>query len=236
MQQGFSKIGILGGTFNPVHCGHLIIAEAVRESFCLDKVLFIPSGQPPHKPDNEVINPEHRYEMVRRAVASNRFFEAARVEIDRVGYTYTINTLQTLREQYGNHTGLFFIIGADVIPELTTWKEFRSVFELCEFIAVLRPGHERSTFEATIERLKRDYDVKISMTETPLIDISSSDIRERCSKGKSIKYLVVDGTEEYIRKKGLYRQASPGIGEEERPFRTTAVADKEQHEQHEQHE
>lgn len=206
MQQGFSKIGILGGTFNPIHCGHLIIAEAVREKFCLDRVLFIPSGQPPHKPDTEVIGAEHRYEMVRRAVASNSFFEASRVEIDREGYTYTINTLKVLREEYGTDTGLFFIIGADIIPELNIWKEFESVFKLCEFIAVLRPGHDRKTIEADIEQLKRDYKLKIYMTETPLTDISSSDIRERCSMGKSIKYLVPDSTENYIKAKGLYRQ------------------------------
>lgn len=206
MQQGFSKIGILGGTFNPIHCGHLIIAEAVRESFFLDKVLFIPSGQPPHKPDSEVIDAEYRYEMVRRAVASNRFFEASRVEMDRAGYSYTIDTLQTLREEYGTEAELYFIIGADVIPELITWKEFKSVFKLCEFIAVLRPGHVRKTFETAIEELKRDYDIKIDMTEAPLIDISSSDIRDRCSAGKSIKYLVTEDIEEYIRTEGLYRQ------------------------------
>lgn len=211
MQRGFSKkglnrIGILGGTFNPIHCGHLIIAETVREKFCLDKVLFIPSGQPPHKPDTEVIDAEHRYEMVRRAVATNRFFEASRVEIDREGYTYTVNTLQTLREEYGVEAGLFFIIGADIIPELPTWKEFRSVFKLCEFIAVLRPGHEKKVLEADIDQLKRDYDIKLVMTEAPLVDISSSDIRERRSLGRSIKYLVTEGTEEYIKTEGLYRQ------------------------------
>ena len=208
MQQGFSKIGILGGTFNPIHCGHLIIAEAVRERFCLDKVLFIPSGQPPHKPDDEVIDAEYRYEMVRRAVASNRFFETSRVELDREGYTYTINTLRTLREEYGADTGLFFIIGADVIPELTTWKDFDLVFKLCEFIAVLRPGHDRKSFETDIRQIKNNYDIKINITDAPLIDISSSDIRERCSRGNSIKYLVTEGVEEYIYSEGLYRQAS----------------------------
>lgn len=205
MQLGFSKIGILGGTFNPIHCGHLIIAEAVRESFCLDKVLFIPSGQPPHKPDDEVIDAECRFEMVRRAVASNRFFETSRVELDRDGYTYTINTLQTLREEYGTDTELFFIIGADIIPELTTWKDFRDIFKLCEFIAVLRPGHSRKSFETAIKQLKNDYNIKISMTAAPMVDISSSVIREKCSRGNSIKYLVTEGVEEYIYAEGLYR-------------------------------
>ena len=208
MKQGFNKIGILGGTFNPIHCGHLIIAETVRENFRLDKVLFIPSGQPPHKPDDEVIDAEYRYEMVRRSVASNPFFKASRVEIDRAGYTYTVNTLQTLKEELGTNTGLYFIIGADIIPELTSWKEYTSVFKLCEFIAVLRPGHERRTFETEIEQLKKDYSIKIEMTEAPLIDISSSDIRKSCTSGKSIKYLVMEGVEEYIRAEGLYGKAT----------------------------
>lgn len=207
MQQGFNKIGIFGGTFNPIHCGHLIIAETVREKLSLDKVIFIPSGQPPHKPDNEVIDPEYRYEMVSRAVASNRFFEASVIEIKRVGYTYTIHTLQALREEYGLETEMFFIVGADVIPELTTWKDFRNVFKLCEFAAVLRPGHDKKVFVAEIEQLKREYNIKVHMIKAPLIDISSSSIREKCRSGKSIKYLVTEGTEEYIDKEHLYRQA-----------------------------
>ena len=207
MQQRFSKIGILGGTFNPIHCGHLIIAETVREKMCLDKVLIIPSGQPPHKPDTEVIDAEHRYELVRRAVASNSFIEASRVEIDRKGFTYTVNTLTTLRKVYGQEAGLFFIIGADIIPELTAWKDFANVFRLCEFVAVLRPGHDRKEIEADIELLKQKYDLRIQMVDAPLIDISSSDIRDRCSAGRSIKYLVPESVEDYIKSEGLYRQA-----------------------------
>lgn len=206
MQQQDIKIGIFGGTFNPIHCGHLIIAETVREVMCLDKVLFIPSGQPPHKPDTEVIDAEYRFEMVRSAVSSNRFFEASRVEIDRTGYTYTINTLTALREIYGQKAGLFFIIGADVIPELTTWKNFNSVFKLCEFAAVLRPGYGRNKIESDIEQLRQGYGLKIHMIDAPLVDISSSDIRERCSAGKSIKYRVPERVEEYIIEKGLYGQ------------------------------
>jgi nicotinate-nucleotide adenylyltransferase len=205
MQHSISKIGIMGGTFNPIHCGHLIIAEAVRESFCLDKVLFIPLGQPPHKPDTEVIDGEHRYEMVRRAIASNHYFEASRVEIDREGFTFTVNTLQILRDEYGPDARLFFIVGADVIPELTTWKDFKNVFQLCEFITVLRPGYNKMIFEADIEQLKKDYEIKLVSIKAPLIDISSRDIRERCSKGKSIKYLVTENVEEYITAAGLYR-------------------------------
>jgi len=198
------KVGILGGTFNPIHYGHLIIAESVRENFCLDKVLFIPSGRPPHKHGREVIAAEHRFEMVRLAVESNPYFEASGVEIGKEGYTYTINTMKLLREQYGKDTNLYFIIGADNIPELETWKDFKDIFKLCEFIAVLRPGHARNSFEKEISYLRMNYKFRVHLIEAPLIDISSSDIRNRLSTGKSIKYLVPEKVEEYIRTKGLY--------------------------------
>jgi len=206
MQQSYSKIGIMGGTFNPVHCGHLIVAEAVRESYSLDKVLFIPSGRPPHKSVDEVIDAEQRYEMVRLALSSNSYFEASRIEIDRKGYSYTVNTLQTLQELYGTAVKLYFIIGADIIPELATWKEYRSVFKLCEFIAVLRPEHGSDTFKADITKLNSDYGNIINIAEAPLVKISSSDIRERCSAGKSVKYLVPEEVEQYIKTEGLYKK------------------------------
>lgn len=224
MGQSFKKIGILGGTFNPIHCGHLIIAETVRESHGLEKVLLIPSGQPPHKPDREVLDPERRYEMVRRAAASNPFFEASRIEIDTEGVTYSVNTLHTLKRLYGSETMFYFIIGADVIPELTTWRDFQTVFGLCEFIAVRRPGYggipaevceasnasiagaTAETAEETVKRLKKDYGVKIHLLDAPLVDISSSNIRERCRQGRSIRYLVPDAVEEYIETEGLYRK------------------------------
>lgn len=200
------RIGIMGGTFNPIHIGHLVVAEDIREKFSLDRVLFIPTGMPPHKPDCEVIAAEHRYEMVRRAVASNRFFEASRLEVDRSGYTYTVNTLMELKREYGGETVLFFIIGADIVHELTTWKEFRKVFELCEFIAVFRPGFDREAFEAGIKQLINEYGAVIHEADTRLVDVSSSELRERCSRGESIKYLVPDAVEEYIVEKGLYRK------------------------------
>ncbi len=196
----------MGGTFNPIHNGHLIIAEDVREQFHLDRVLFIPSGQPPHKPDTEVINAQYRYEMVRMAVESNPFFEASRIEVDRNGLTYTINTLQELKRTYGEGVDLYFIIGADVAGELVTWREFRQVFQMCEFIAILRPGHDKLAFENTIEKNRKDFGVRIWQAQSRLVDISSSDIRKRCERDESIKYLVPDNVEEYIRRSGLYRK------------------------------
>lgn len=203
-QKVVRKIGIMGGTFNPIHNGHLIVAEDVMEQCDLDKVLFIPSGQPPHKPDSEVIGAEHRYEMVRLAVESNCCFEASRIEVDRNGLTYTINTLQELREIYGDGTVFYFIIGADVVQELITWKEYRNVFEMCDFIAVLRPGHDNSTFEGAIKKVRKDEGVRIQHVQSRLIDISSTDIRERLQRRESIKYLVPDRVEEYIETHSLY--------------------------------
>lgn len=201
-----SRIGIMGGTFNPIHIGHLIAANDVREKFGLDKVLFIPSGTPPHKPGSEVIDPEHRFEMVRLAVASNAGFEASRMEIDRAGYTYTINTLIELREKYDEDTSFYFIIGADVIAELKTWREFERVFKLCEFFAVLRPGYTESSFMDEIRRLNEECGARIHPVQSRLIDISSTEIRERTMNGVTIKYLVPDAVEEYILDKGLYRK------------------------------
>ncbi len=202
------KTGIFGGTFNPIHNGHLIIAESVREQFGLDRILFVPSGQPPHKRDSEVIDPEQRFDMVKLAVGSNPGFEVSRIEIDRAGFTYTVNTLQELRAEYGNETGLYFIIGADIVPELVTWKDFRQVFKLCEFVAVLRPGFDKEAFSREIDRITGNYGAVIHTVDARLIDISSTDIRERCSGGESIRYLVPDGVREYIYKEGLYIKAN----------------------------
>ena len=199
------RIGIMGGTFNPIHNGHLIIAEDVREKAGLDKVLFIPSGQPPHKPGCEVADAEHRFEMVRLAVSSNPYFEASRIEIDRNGLTYTINTLQELREDYGEETAIYFIVGADVVHELVTWREYEKVFRLCEFIAVLRPGYDEAGFNEAIHRISTRKGARIHPVPSHLVDISSTDIRERCRKGRSIKYLVPGSVERYIYEKGLYR-------------------------------
>lgn len=198
MPESSKKIGILGGTFNPIHYGHLIIAESVRENYRLDRVLFMPTGLPPHKQDSEVTGAEHRFEMVQCAIRSNEYFEASRIEIDRAGFTYTIDTLISLKDVYGKDTTIYFITGADVIPELVTWKDCSRVFGMCEFIALLRPGYERKAFVDEIDSLKSGYGAVINITEAPMADISSTDIRERIRKGRSVRYLVPPCVEEYI--------------------------------------
>ncbi len=205
MQDISKRIGILGGTFNPVHYGHLIAAEAVREDFRLDRVLFIPTGIPPHKSMREVIAASHRYAMVECAVASNPFFEASKVETDRSGYSYSIDTLKALKARYAEGTEFYFIIGADVVPELVTWKEFDRIFEMCSFIALFRPGNDREAFKRQTDALKKNYRVNIFTAEAPLIDISSTGIRERAAAGKTIKYLVPACVEKYILDNGLYK-------------------------------
>lgn len=204
MQKVFTKIGILGGTFNPVHYGHLIVAEAVRDDFCLDRVLFIPSGMPPHKSIGEVADASHRFNMVKCAIDSNPYFEACHLEVDRTGYTYSIDTLTSIKSLYAGGTEFYFIIGADVVPELVTWKEFTGVLEMCSFIAILRPGHNTEAFKLQIDELTNRYQAKIIIAKAPLIDISSTDIRNRIIAGRTIKYMVPDCVEKYILDNGLY--------------------------------
>lgn len=206
MGEKLLRIGISGGTFDPVHMGHLVIAEEVRQVMSLDKVLFIPSGNPPHKNALQVTRAEHRFEMVRRAIATNPFFEASGIEIDRPGNTYTIDTLKQLRGIYGDMVRLFFITGADVVTELTTWKNFENVFKLCEFIAVMRPGYRSLDFDNHIRQLSAMYGAVIHAIAAPLIGISSTEVRRRVLEGRSVKYLVPDGVEEYIYGHGLYRE------------------------------
>lgn len=201
----FKRIGISGGTFDPIHYGHLIIAEDVREKFKLDKVIFIPTGAPPHKDNTKVSDPEHRYNMVCAAISTNPHFEASRIEMERPGYTYTIDTLIELRQLLGANSRLFFITGADVIPELLTWKKYEQVFELCEFIAVLRPGYTREEFINEVKYLKKTYRAVIHIVEAPLIGISSTTIRERVKEHRTIKYLVPEEVEKYIYDTGLYQ-------------------------------
>lgn len=204
MDKKGERIGISGGTFDPVHFGHLIVAEEVRQKFSLDVVVFIPSGLPPHKPVSNVTLPEHRYQMVCSAIASNPYFEASRIEIDREGYTYTIDTLIQLNETLGKGKELFFIIGADIVKDIATWKQYDEVFKLCNFVAVLRPDYRASSFKEEIEFLNTRYGAKIYTAEAPLIGISSTIVRERVRNHQSIKYLVPESVEEYIIRNKLY--------------------------------
>ncbi|CUH97465.1 putative nicotinate-nucleotide adenylyltransferase [Propionispora sp. 2/2-37] len=198
------RIGIMGGTFDPIHIGHLVTAEAVRREYQLEKVLFIPAADPPHKQNLPVTLPMHRYIMTILATYSNIHFAVSRIELDRKGPSYTIDTITELKKQYGLQTELFFITGTDAILELATWKNVDLLLENCHFIAATRPGCG-GTLDSVIEYFGEQGRGHIHLLATPELDISSTDIRERVKQGRSIKYIVPENVENYIAKEGLYR-------------------------------
>jgi len=200
----YGRIAIYGGTFDPIHIGHLIIAEFIRECLKLDKIVFVPSGNPPHKKQQHVTDENIRYKMVEEAVKGNPGFTVSDIEMGKNTYTYTYLTLQQLKEKYRD-VDIYFIIGADTVLDLLNWKEYEKVFRLCRFLAAARPGFDISEVKRMIRKLEDQYGADITIIETPLIDISSTNIRKRVAEGKSIRYLVPDAVEEFIYKNNLYR-------------------------------
>ena len=187
------KIGIMGGTFDPIHFGHLAMAESVREIFELDEILFIPSARPPHKVE-KIITPEvHRLMMTFLATQSNEKFQVSPMEILRDGLSYTLDTMNQLEKKFGADTELFFIIGADSMADLPKWHKSKELVSKVHFIATTRPG-----VEVNLDEVKKFFGVAG-------LEISSTDIRERVKNGKSIKYLVPEVVEEYIFKENLYK-------------------------------
>lgn len=205
MDQGRNRIGIMGGTFDPVHYGHLYIAECARFRFGLDRVLFVPSGQPVHKRRPDILAAKHRAEMVRLAIASNPFFELSTIEIDRPGPSYTVDTLELLHRRRGAGE-YYFITGADAILEILTWKDVARLFELCGFIAVTRPGYSLAALDAVLGKLAPRQKSRIYIHETSGILISSTDIRRRVAQGEPVKYLLPEDVEGYIKSNGLYKK------------------------------
>jgi nicotinate-nucleotide adenylyltransferase len=201
-----SRIGIMGGTFDPIHYGHLVAAEVSRAEFCLDKVIFMPSGRPPHKQQMRVTDAEQRYLMTVLAISSNPNFEVSRLEVDKDELTYTFDTVIDLRRIYGENTRIYFITGADAVLELLTWYRIRELLGICTFIAVTRPGFDKHDLEQKIGEITSKYNGEIICIEVPLLAISSTDIRERCRNGKTIKYLLPEDVEKYIGEKGLYEE------------------------------
>ena len=198
------KIAIMGGTFDPIHMGHLVTAEAVRHEFDIDEVLFVPTGNPPHKAGMGVTSAEQRYLMTVLATAANAHFNVSRIEIDREGTTYTIDTIKELRKTYGPETKLYFITGADAVHEILTWKNSEELLQMCTFVAVTRPGYQKQQLINHIEELRTQYHSSIRFLEVPALAISSSDIRKRVKAQSPIKYLVTSAVENYIYKHKLY--------------------------------
>ena len=194
------RVGVMGGTFDPIHHGHLVAASEVADSFALDEVIFVPTGQPWQKSERVVSPAEHRYLMTVIATASNPRFNVSRVDIERSSPTYTVDTLRDLRTQLGEKTDLFFITGADALSKILSWKDAAQVFELAHFIGVTRPG-----FRLSDSHLPAD---SVSLVQVPAMAISSTDCRNRVAAGQPIWYLVPDGVVQYITKHNLYRQTA----------------------------
>ncbi len=192
------RVGIMGGTFDPIHHGHLVAASEVSALFELDEVIFVPTGEPWQKPTRQVSAPEHRYLMTVIATASNPRFWVSRVDIDRAGPTYTVDTIRDIsKERPGAE--LYFITGADALGQILSWKAPEDALHLAHFIGVTRPGYELSDAHLPID--------SVTLLDVPAMAISSSDCRARVEHGQPVWYLVPDGVVQYINKHNLYRDA-----------------------------
>ncbi|MGZ4603580.1 MAG: nicotinate-nucleotide adenylyltransferase [Kineosporiaceae bacterium] len=198
MRAARPRLGVMGGTFDPIHHGHLVAASEVASVYDLDEVVFVPTGQPWQKTDREVSPAEHRYLMTVIATASNPRFTVSRVDIDRPGVTYTIDTLRDLAKERPG-TELFFITGADALAQILSWKDSEEMFELAHFVGVTRPGHRLDG-----DGLRAD---RVSLVEVPAMAISSTACRARVIAGQPVWYLVPDGVVQYIAKHRLYRRS-----------------------------
>jgi len=206
-----TRLGVMGGTFDPIHYGHLMAAEEARVRFDLEQVLFVPNGQPPHKKDYPVTPAEHRYAMTLLATCSNLQFQASRMELERAGPSYTVDTMAALREQWGPGAALYFITGADAVQEILTWRDPKRLLSLCELIAAARPGYQ---LEAAVASLDPEMRRRVHGLDIPGVDISSTEMRARAASGLPLTYLAPPQVVAYIAKHALYshRGDSPHVG------------------------
>jgi nicotinate-nucleotide adenylyltransferase len=191
----------MGGTFDPIHFGHLVAAEEARIRFRLSRVIFVPNGEPPHKKDYRVTPADRRYEMVVLATASNPAFDASRAEVERQGPSYAVDTVQHFRNHLGPDVGLYLITGADAMLEILTWREPEKLAEECEFIAVTRPGYDAARLKTELSRhlLERTHVLRV-----PGVSISSTELRRRAGMGESLRYLTQESVVRYIATHRLY--------------------------------
>ena len=195
------KLGIMGGTFDPIHNGHLTVAEVIRSRFELDKVIFVPSLCPPHKGLSDIASVEHRYAMVNLAIADNPFFESSRIEIDRPCPTYAGDTIEAFRKKYGKSRELYFITGLDALLSIISRDRSRTYPGICQFIAAARPGYNRKAIEKSIPPDLKPF---ITIIAEPALAISSTEIRARIKNHQPIDHLVPEAVREYIANRGLY--------------------------------
>jgi len=196
------RLGVFGGTFDPIHHGHLVAADEVRARLNLDKVLFVPAGMPPHKLDQDISPTRHRLAMLQLAIASNPGFALSRVDLDRHGPCYTVDTLALLHDEFGPGTQLFFLMGMDSLADILTWRNPERLIRLAQIVVVGRPGFEADVTE--LDKVLPGAAERITIVDTPLMEVSSSDIRQRVREGLPIRYQVPEAVEAYIRKYGLY--------------------------------
>lgn len=197
------KYGIFGGSFNPIHYGHLMICEYIKEEMGLDKVIFIPTGNPPHK--DLGVSAEDRYEMVRLAISPNPDFEISDIETTRVNLSYTVDTIRELKKIYKEEK-LYFLIGLDSLFQLKTWKKIDDLSQEIEFVVALRPGYiDKEEINREIDFLRENFGTRINLIKTPLYEISSTDLRDRIHEGKSLRYLIPKKVLDYIEESGFYK-------------------------------
>jgi len=202
-----ATLGVLGGTFDPIHIAHLAVAEEAREALGLDQVLFIPAGQPPHKPDQAVTPGDERLAMIELAIAGNPAFAASRMELDRDGPSYTVDTLRALRterEAAGASTDLVFIVSSEALAAFATWREPRQVLELATIAVAPRDGFPDATRAAVVREFPEHAD-RVVFLDGPRLRLSASDLRERAAEGRSLRYLVPDAVAAHIEDHALYR-------------------------------
>jgi nicotinate-nucleotide adenylyltransferase len=200
------RVGVMGGTFDPIHHGHLVAASEVQAWFGLDEVVFVPTGEPWQKAGRRISDREDRYLMTVIATASNPRFTVSRVDIDRPGLTYTKDTLRDLHKRLGD-VDLYFITGADALGQILTWRDHEELFELAHFVGCTRPGHQID--DSTVRDLPRE---RVTLVEIPALAISSTNCRERVAQGEPVWYLVPDGVVQYIAKHRLYQSNSDPLG------------------------
>ncbi len=200
-----NRIGIVGGTFDPIHLGHLLVAEEARLRLALEEVIFIPTGHPWMKAGQSLSPPHHRLNMVRLAIASNPFFRASSMEIDRQGPTYTVDTLEELRQEASGDADLYFILGIDSLKDFHRWKEPGKILEHCTLVAAPRPGCQGIDLTFLDHILPSSSREAVVVLEGPMVDISGTEIRRRVARGMSVRYQVPEEVVRYIYRYGLYR-------------------------------
>ncbi|MGI6469605.1 MAG: nicotinate-nucleotide adenylyltransferase [Syntrophomonadaceae bacterium] len=199
-----NKLAVIGGTFDPVHYGHLIAAEHARVELGIDKVVFIPSARPPHKANEKVTDWEHRCRMLQLAIEDNPAFEISSLEGPQRGISYTIDTIHSLQKANPERK-IYFVMGADALLTIDTWKDYRQLIDLCCFVVVTRPNYTLDRSHPVLAALPEHWWQQMKQVEIPLMDISSTDIRRRVASGKTIRYLLPDAVREYILQNNLYR-------------------------------